>query len=54
MRQIRAQTGHLPPAEALERLRPIHRRILERRHGEPLDVDAMLEELRSGEAAREP
>jgi hypothetical protein len=45
---------YLSAADALEKLRPIHRRILERRQGEPLDVDAMLGELRSGEAERQP
>jgi len=37
-----------PPAlaEVLELLEPIHARILASRHGEPIDVDAALQECR--------
>jgi hypothetical protein len=41
-------------AEMLEKIRPIHERILERRKGEPLDVDAVLDELRGREKERQP
>jgi hypothetical protein len=38
----------------LEKIRPIHERILKRRKGEPLDVDAVLDELRGREKERQP
>jgi len=38
----------------LDKIRPIHERILKRRKGELLDVDAVLDELRGREEERQP
>jgi len=44
----------LTATEVLARVEPIHARILKRRKGKPLDVDAVLDELRGRVTQRQP